>query len=303
MKTITINNKLNEEEIKKLKGNFLDETHIDNLIDEDTTVLDSDGNTKAIFLKNVIPSNLCKEAYYSLKDAPSPTNNRGTAAGPLPKDLKVGDKVQGVTVGKILNGNRFQTLKKDGTLSNSPKSMTVPSGIMGFSDRYPRIPYCRTTEFTLRNFDKYKTSLPYIKYISKLFQKHLPERWQNQKNQWDITNDDFKINDTVFTTITVNKNFRTAAHYDAGDLKEGFGNLAVLQTGNYTGGYTVIPKYGIGLNVRNCDLALFDVHELHGNTEIIGKAYQRVSIICYFRKKMIDCGSAKQELERVKNDR
>ena len=53
---------------------------------------------------------------------------------------------------------------------------------------------------------------------------------------------DFKIHDTVFTTVTVNKNFRTAAHYDAGDLKEGFGNLAVLQTGEYSGAYTVIPK-------------------------------------------------------------
>jgi hypothetical protein len=39
---------------------------------------------------------------------------------------------------------------------------------------------------------------------------------------------DFIIKDTAFSTVTVNKNFRTAGHYDNGDLKEGFGNLGVI---------------------------------------------------------------------------
>ena len=216
-------------------------------------------------------------------------------------NLKIGDKIDGLTIGEI-NGNRFKPLKKDGTLSNSPKAKQVNSGIIGYADRYARIPYCRTTEFTYKHFEQYKKSLPYIRYISNLFKKYVPERWAKQKEQWDLTNDDFKIKDTVFTTVTVNKNFRTASHYDAGDLEEGFGNLAVLQTGDYTGGYTVMPKYGIGLNVRNFDLALFDVHELHGNTEIKPKGfYERISVVCYFRKKMIECGSAKEELERIKH--
>jgi len=301
MKTIILKSKLNDEEIKKLHGNYLDESYIDHLIEDDTIVYDEEENIKAVFLKNVIPQNLCKQAYYSLRKATALTNNRGQAAGPLPDNLKIGDKIDGLTIGEII-GNRFKPLKKDGTLSNSPKSKSVRSGIIGYSDRYTRIPYCRTTEFTYKHFEQYKKSLPYIRYISNLFKKYVPERWSKQKEQWDLTNNDFKIKDTVFTTVTVNKNFRTASHYDAGDLEEGFGNLAVLQTGDYTGGYTVMPKYGIGLNVRNFDLALFDVHELHGNTEIKSKGlYERISIVCYFRKKMIECGSAKEELERVKN--
>jgi hypothetical protein len=277
MKTIILKSKLNDEEIKKLHGNYLDESYIDHLIEDDTIVYDEKENIKAVFLKNIIPQNLCKQAYYSLRKAATKSNNRGQAAGPLPDNLKIGDKIDGLTIGEI-NGNRFKPLKKDGTLSNSPKAKQVNSGIIGYSDRYARIPYCRTTEFTYKHFEQYKKSLPYIRYISNLF-----------KN-------------TVFTTVTVNKNFRTASHYDAGDLEEGFGNLAVLQTGDYTGGYTVMPKYGIGLNVRNFDLALFDVHELHGNTEIKSKGfYERISIVCYFRKKMIECGSAKEELERIKH--
>ena len=105
-----------------------------------------------------------------------------------------------------------------------------------------------------------------------------------------------------YLEITLNKNFRTSCHYDKGDLEEGFGNLAVLEGGEYTGGYTILPKYGVGVDCRSCDLALFDVHELHGNTEIkrIGNA-ERISIVCYFRKKMTQCGSAEEELERVKH--
>ena len=201
-------------------------------------------------------------------------------------------------------GNRFVPLKRDGTLSNSPKSKNVDSSIIGYADRYPRIPYCRQTAFTEKNFDIYKNALPYIQSISKVFEEALPERWANQKAQWDKTSKDFRIHDTVFTTITVNKNFRTASHYDRGDLKEGFGNLAVLQTGNYEGGYTVIPKYGVAVDVRTCDIALFDVHELHGNTEIKStQPYERISVICYYREKMIDCGTAEEELNRIKHAR
>lgn len=301
MKTLTVKPKLTDQQIKDLEGKFLDESYIDILLEEDTKVVDENGRPIAVFIKNVIPHNLAENAYYALRKAVALSNNRGQASGPLPPELKIGDKIDGLTVGKIL-GNRFIPLKKDGTLSNSPKAKAVYSSIIGYADRYARIPYCRTTEFTYKHFQEYKKAVPYIQFISKMFKEHLPERWQNQKNEWDKTNADFKIQNTVFSTVTVNKNFRTACHYDAGDLPEGFGNLAVLETGKYKGGYTVLPKYGIAVNVRNCDLALFDVHELHGNTAMTSdRPYERISIVCYFRKKMVECGSASDEYERIKN--
>ena len=299
MKTLTVEPILSDEEVKKLEGEFLSESHIKHLLTEDTIVYNEKKEPLAVFRKNCIPSNVAEQAYHSLKRAIGKTSNRGKAGGNF--NFKVGDVVDGSVVGKVLGGNRFIPLKKDGTLSNSPKSKNVNSSIIGYADRYPRIPYCRQTAFTEKHFNTYKQALPYIQSISNVFKESLPDRWENQKKQWDMTSDDFKIHDTVFTTVTVNKNFRTAAHYDAGDLKEGFGNLAVLQTGEYKGAYTVIPRYGIAVDVRNCDLALFDVHELHGNTPAYStKPYERISIICYYREKMIDCGTANQELERIK---
>jgi len=301
MHIINVKPILTEEEIKNLEGEYLNESHIKHLVNKDTIVYNENGEPILVLVKNCVPSNIAKDAYYSLRKAATLTTNRGIASGGLPKDLKVGDKWRGFTVGKISNG-RVYRLKKDGTISNSPEAKPVESGIIGYADRYPRIPYCRTTAFTQKNFDEYKKSVPYIQLISKLFQKYLPERYNNQLAKYNETNEDFKIKNTVFTTVTVNRNFRTAAHYDAGDLPEGFGNLGVLSTGKYKGGYTVIPRYGVAVDVQNCDLALFDVHELHGNTELISsEPFERISVVAYFRKKMVNCGSAKEELELAKN--
>ena len=293
---------LSNEQIKELHGNFLNESYLKYpIINTDTIVKNEKGEILLVFLKNVIPNDISHEAYKVFRKAVTVSNNRGQAAGPLPPELKTGDKIDHLTVGKI-QGNRFYPLRKDGTLSNSPKARSVYSSIIGYADRYARIPYCRTTEFTRKFFDEYKKSLPYIRFIGKKFKEYVPERYEAQKKAWENTHQDFKIQETPFTTVTLNKNFRTACHYDKGDLPEGFGNLAVLEGGEYSGGYTLLPRYGVGVDVRSCDLSLFNVHELHGNTEIktIGNA-ERISVVCYFRKKMTECGSSQEELERIKN--
>jgi hypothetical protein len=63
-----------------------------------------------------------------------------------------------------------------------------------------------------------------------------------------------------------------------------------------------MPKYGVAFDVRSCDVCLFDVHELHGNTPITSKGYyERIAIVCYYRTNMEHCGNAQQELEKAKH--
>ena len=83
----------------------------------------------------------------------------------------------------------------------------------------------------------------------------------------------------------MNKNFQTGIHKDAGDFKDGFGNLTVLQNGDYEGAYTVFPQYGVGIDVREGDFLAMDVHEYHANTSIILKDDKsaRISFVCYLR--------------------
>ena len=125
-----------------------------------------------------------------------------------------------------------------------------------------------------------------------------------------------KIPDTSFSTVTINRNFRTALHRDAGDFREGFGNLTVIEQGAYHGGYTVFPQFGLGLNLRSGDFVAMDVHQWHSNTPIyetdedkqhnetiesdfkdnpevgtvgLYQKYTRISFVCYLREKIATC--------------
>jgi hypothetical protein len=174
----------------------------------------------------------------------------------------------------------------------------VNSGIAGWFDRYPRIPYGRATSYTANSFEKFKMSYPFLQSLSRGFKELMPWRYKNQIEAAKKVDPAFLVPDTPFTTITVNKTFRTAAHYDAGDLNSGLSNLLTLSNdGNYTGGYLIAPEYRVAVNVRPGDLLLINNHEvMHGNTEInCAEGSERISLVVYFREKMLELGSKQYE--------
>ena len=293
---------MTEEEANNLIGTHLDEGKIHHLVEEDTEVFKENGDLLCILKKNVVPETTLENARAPFRKAISPSNNRGSAAGEIGNLYSIGDKIGSAVIGEI-RGNQYRALLKNGTLSKTMHAIPVDSSVIGYMDRYPRIPYCRTTAFSQKFFNEYNMCVPYIKCIDDVFKNYAPHRYKIQKAMADASSQDFIIKDTAFTTVTVNKNFRTAAHKDAGDLKEGFGNLGVISRGKYDGFYTVLPKYGVGLNIGHGDVALFDVHEVHGNTEPKKITYyERISVVCYYREKMIYCGTKQYELDRAKTE-
>jgi hypothetical protein len=175
---------------------------------------------------------------------------------------------------------------------------SVYSGIAGWFDRYPRIPYGRATSYTQRNPEKFAMAYPFLQQLAKGFKDLLPWRYNNQMEAANKVDPAFLVPETPFTTITVNKTFRTAAHYDAGDLNTGLSNLLTLSNdGNYTGGYLIEPEYRVAVNVRPGDLLLINNHEvMHGNTPIeCAEGSERVSLVVYFREKMLELGSKQYE--------
>jgi hypothetical protein len=174
----------------------------------------------------------------------------------------------------------------------------VFSGVAGWYDRYPRIPYGRATAYTEKNPELFQKAYPFLQTLNKGFKELLPWRWANQKAAADKIDQRYLVPETVFTTITVNKSFRTAAHYDAGDLDTGLSNLLVLGDGQYTGGYLIFPQYRVAVDVRPGDLLLVNNHEIiHGNTPIVLNTpeAERISIVCYFREKMLELKSFEYE--------
>ena len=191
-------------------------------------------------------------------------------------------------------------------ISQTTYANPVNSGVAGFFDLYPRYPYGRSCAYNWKNPDLFAKCFPYMRKLNKAFSWFLPNRFKNQQLAANRLDSRFLIaSNTVFTTLTVNKTFRTACHRDAGDLASGFSNLGVISTGkDFSGGYLVLPEYRVAINIRPGDLLLIANHDaIHGNTPIEAvdgnpEGIERMSIVAYFREKMLDLGSWEYETAR-----
>ena len=195
----------------------------------------------------------------------------------------------------------------DKFISQTSYSDEVWSGITGFYDRYPRIPFGRLTAHAKKNFDKFEKCYPFTRKLNSEFKRLLPTRWGSQNE--DIQNIDKKFligEDTVFSTITVNtttpkRNARMAYHRDEGSSNSGFSNLTIVseEGREWQGGHLVIPEVSVSINVRCGDLLLIDnMNLIHGNTPITGvdgNDFLRMSMVFYLREDMKKLGSFEYE--------
>lgn len=263
---------------------FVDDGDYDECYDGDVTITKPDGTPLLVLLKGALDPHKAALAWKTLKPLNMKTDNRSVASGIESSARK----------------------RLDGTKQNVhrvPRGWEVYSGTIGFFEREVRRPYCHSCAWNLKNPEKFARLVPVLQQCSEYFREHVHDRWHVQKMYTDKTAADFVIPGTVYTTLTVNKNFRTACHLDAGDLEEGFSNMFVIREGLYKGGRLVLPNYRIAVELGHLDLVMFDAHEWHGNTQIIPltPGATRCSVVCYYREKMISCKSAKEELEMVKH--
>lgn len=281
---------LNDEQVKERGGTYVQDTDVKHTFEEDSDVYCSvTGQCIAKLRNNVISKQKQRNAYKALVRMPDEfaSDNRGMASGVKAEEAP----------------DRTRNVKKDGTISKTVRVDRVKSGIMGYFDRNPRFPFCRETVFTRDHFERFRASYPLIKKVDEVYASEMPDEYKRQRDTANKTSQDFVIQDTSFTTITVNKNWQTAIHTDRGDFQGGFGNLVVLRTPGLEGGLFTIMRWGAAFNVQNGAVLLADVHQWHGNTPVkrtrIGST--RISLVMYYREHMIDCQSAEEELQRVKH--
>mgnify|MGYP005630780217 FL=1 len=318
IKKLIVEKVLTDEQIGGLKGHFIDESYMKHPLVQkniDIYYLDENGEEKLLlkYRKNALSDNDIKLGWNCYKDLAKPSRGRGASAGPIDPENTYWKKRN------LVKTNKWSTsyLKPDGTPSKMRVNNQVFSNPIGFfaeNKNFCELP-CRLTHFTRTNFEKYNEGIPFLQQIDKMYKKLTPE---HHKRQLDRANKkpQLKIKDTAFSTITINRNFRTALHRDAGDYSEGFGNLTVIERGKYQGGYTMFPQFGIAVDVRNNDYLAMDVHQWHSNTEIyetdedkkynesipkaykdnievgtigIDKLYTRLTFVCYLRENLINC--------------
>lgn len=198
----------------------------------------------------------------------------------------------------VASGNQKRKWDKGVSRSN----VSIRSNISGYFDTpYMQIQkhfktktVCRTTAFTRKNLEKWKSTIPFFELIAKQYKNLAPEQYKKQMNLFKKCPPGFQIGKTPFTTVTSNYNWRTACHKDKGDFEQGMGNLTVLGS-DFEGGYLGFPQFGVAVDVRPRDTAIMDVHQWHCNTELKVNDTDkiRLSFVTYFREKMVNCDKKK----------
>jgi len=316
-KKIVLEPVLTAEQIKALEGTYFDDKAIKTLIEEDADVYGKDpeapGGEKLLakFRKNVIPVDLIEKGWEAFYSTAAASRNRGAAAGPINLKSAYWKKRKPTEITKW--SARYT---QNGKTSKMRVNNNVYSSVLGFFEQTPFMGLpCRLTSYTQKYFKQYKHGMPFIEALDGVFQKLVPEQHGKQRKA-AAEKPMYRIGDTAFSSVTINRNFRTALHMDDGDFKEGYGNLSVIERGKYHGGVTMFPRFGAGFNLRTGDFIAMDVHEWHCNTELyetkedkefnkdlpkihfadpstgtmgVEKPFTRISFVCYLREKLRKC--------------
>lgn len=270
--------------IEKRAGGAVDQHDIALSLRDDCDVYRPNGEPLLLLRRGAIERAMCDTVRESLAMAAKKygSNNRSKYAG-LTRVVKV---------------------DSDGRKHKNSHTDRVDSSIIGYFDRQGgRFPFCRETVFTSNEVRDWEIILPLVQFVAEQFKKALPDRYAAQKAAARATHSAYVIANTPFSTLTVNRNVAGRIHLDKGDYKAGFGCIAVFRRGGYTGGELVFPEYKCGVDLHDGDLLFFDAHCWHGVTDLVlaDENAERVSVVFYFRAKMVDCLSPKEELARAKS--
>ena len=318
VKTIYLRPVMSDDKMKEHEGENFNNSYYNTIIDYDCDCYgyeeeNSKKNPQLLFKfrKKIIEKKFTDLALQSfLELSKKKHDNRGAAAGKLNKDAL--PNYVNILVNE--NGFRSKFLKSNGELSKTLTSNLSKSNVAGFLDKADRNlkgkgETCRETAFNRDNPELWKNALSFLKKCDSIFKQLEPTKYNLQRTAADLS-PDFVIPGTAFSTVTINYSWRTGMHKDTGDFEDGFGNLIVIEDpynkNTYKGCYLGFPRFKVCVDVKTGDFLGMNVHEWHCNTEFIGTSktiygnfsdidiknnwyFNRMSIVLYLRKKMINC--------------
>lgn len=257
---------ISDEKMEKKLNKYVKPADIHTIINDDADVYTAEGKLLLRFRKNkLMPDNIDEFFENIIAFAKHTSSNRGNTTGSKKRNVLDNPKVMSNIFGYFDSWSPSQK-------ANFRKMGKTPDVTV------------RECMFNMDFPEKFKKTIPLIEEIDHLYSDLVPNHYKLQKEKAKETH--FKIANTAFTTVTTNVNFQTTIHTDKGDDSDGFGNLAVIERGEYTGSETCFPQYGIGIDVRMGDILFMDVHQPHANLPIHKKTADstRLSIVCYLRK-------------------
>ncbi len=263
-------------EVEALRNTHANPAHYDYLIEENAIVIGPDG-VIARLVTGCLDADLVKETAKHFYTVHGDGSNRGSIAG---KDSMMMLERKGGTFGhtKVIPRSIVKKML-------ARNEYTDFLGWMDASKHGDRFPDCRETAWSLENPEVLEAARPFVEEVDRVYRDELPDHWLRQREFMNGCLSDWKFNDSVFSTITVNRRKRMTYHTDADDYRGGMGNLIVLE-GNDSGAL-VMPKFRIAFRPRPTDVLLMNVHEMHGHLEMEG---ERLTAVLYAREHIDECG-------------
>ncbi len=302
---LMLRSRVSDEAMKARRGTGIGIDDMAIQLHDDADVYMPNGQLLCALRRNVISKPVRDKAVEQFKWMKTrfTTDNRGSYTGY--------DTVGNGDLSKPVSEGRTRLVRRDGrmsrqtrTLNAEGKVVNVSSAIIGYYDRSGRFPFCRKTAFTQNFPERWADVVPLVQEVSGFFAKQLPERFAVQRDFVSKGCQEYTIPGSVFSTLTVNNNVCGTVHKDAGDFKDGMGVIGAFREGDYVGGELCFPQYKVFVDFRDSDILFFNPHEWHGVSpmEQVDPANEgsRITVVYYYRRKLAECGTVAQEIERAR---
>ena len=290
-----------------IPGKFINDLSGYTIYNKDVDIYNGD-ELIARFRKNTLKNNKNIEEFSTniRSLAVRRKENRGAAAGEIDR-AKVRDSAKNLF---NITGCRTNFYTLSGKKSNTTICNQAKSNVIGYIDTAIRnlsiedkpektklAQYCR--DFPL----KYNKCVPFILDLNNSFKNHSIDQYHYQKIR---NNPKFTIENTVFSTITVNYSWQSAIHKDSNNGAETYAVISVVKDhtnlNDYEGGYLLFPEFNIGFNILEKDLFIGNTQKYYHcnstitpvNKDIIGKWNEvditnywylnRISLVAYLKK-------------------
>jgi hypothetical protein len=304
---------IGKEDALLLKGEKLDERHYTLLLDQTGMVKTPDEQVLCILLKYRLSPEILETVRPIVRKAarqPVAGGNRSDAAGAGRAKRKRGNGSESNITGTPRSGDL-----SDGDYSRLKPAKNGTFGYNGRDVRGGQVYPCRLTAYrgVLRSELRLMSEL--ATEVGQAFRhSFVQDKWEAQFQKASQTPLPYLLKTTdgrtPFTTITCNKSWRTAAHIDSGDLKEGFGAMCCL--GDFEGCDLVFPRYKTAVRYREGDIILANVaNEVHGNTPLLNpdgtvpnpnSVPERLVCVFYYEENIDQClNTFEEEMEFVNN--
>lgn len=182
--------------------------------------------------------------------------------------------------------------------------LKTTSEIVGYQPRNTlRRDYCGITSLATKQRQEHDVIVSYAEKATQHYQQHSPDFYsKHEKEMVGKIRPEYRMKGSVFTSGIVNKNNPLKYHFDTGNFNEVWSAMFVFKH-RVGGGYLALPEYGLGIELKNNSLFMFDGQGLlHGVTPIkkLGHEAYRYSIVFYSLKRMWQCQTITDELIRIR---